>query len=96
MPSFSSGMFVTFKLSLIPEFIGDLKELLMLPLVYGIAFSLKKFSDTREHCFWDDLYSSNCVSTDITVPAFILVMSFILLYILKYLYIYIMLIRVNT
>jgi len=44
MPSFSSGMFVTFKLSLIPEFIGDLKELLMLPLVYGIAFSLKKFS----------------------------------------------------
>jgi hypothetical protein len=50
-PSFSSGMFVTFKLSLIPEFIGDRRELFMLPLVYGIAFSLKKFSDTRKHCF---------------------------------------------
>jgi hypothetical protein len=82
MPSFSSGTSVTFKLSLTPEFIGDLKELFMLPLVYGIAFSLKKFSDTRNHCSWDDLYRSNCVSTDISVPAFILVMSFILQYIL--------------
>jgi len=81
MPSFSSGMFVTFKLSLIPEFIGDLKELFMLPLVNGIAFSFKKFSDTRKLCSWDDLYRSNCVSTDIAVPTFILVMSFILLYI---------------
>jgi hypothetical protein len=65
MPSFASGMFVTFKLSLIPEFIGDLKELFMQPLFYGIAFSLKKFSDTRKHCSWDDLHRSNFVSTDI-------------------------------
>jgi hypothetical protein len=30
-----------------PEFISDLKELYMLPLVYGIACKLKKFSDTE-------------------------------------------------
>jgi len=89
MPSFSSGMFVTFELSLIPEFIGHLKSLFLLPLVYGIAFSLKKFSDTTKHYYWDDLCGSDFVSTDIPVPAFNLIMSFILLYIF-YIYTFIL------
>jgi hypothetical protein len=79
MPSFSSSMFVTFKLSLIPEFIGCLRELFMLHtcIVYGIAFSLKKFSNTRKRCSCNDLYRRNCVSTDSCVPKFVVVMSFI-------------------
>lgn len=75
-------MFVTFKLSLIPEFIGGLRELFMLHLVYGIAFGLKKFSNTRKRCSCDDLHRRNSVSTDSCVPTFVVVMSFIFLDIL--------------
>jgi hypothetical protein len=44
MPSFSSGMFVTFKLSLMPEFIGGLKEIFYAASSFWDSFRFKELS----------------------------------------------------